>query len=140
MTRAPRSASWRVANGAATACSAETTVIPASGSPPAPPSEAGTGSAEHEGVAGAPGHLDPHRLVPQVLVQPLAAVLAAEAGRLDPAERHREVQRPVSVDPPGAHPQLLGHAERALDIPRPQAGPPARSGSRWPAPPPLPHL
>src|SRR5688572_25453982 len=31
MTRAPRSASWRVANGAATACSIETTVIPASG-------------------------------------------------------------------------------------------------------------
>src|SRR4029077_4580104 len=32
MTRAPKSASWRVANGAATACSRDTTVIPASGS------------------------------------------------------------------------------------------------------------
>src|SRR5829696_7589771 len=31
-TRAPRSASWRVANGAATACSRETTVTPSSGS------------------------------------------------------------------------------------------------------------
>src|SRR5215217_7585064 len=32
MTRAPRSASWRVAKGAATACSKETTVMPSSGS------------------------------------------------------------------------------------------------------------
>src|SRR5918999_3222128 len=32
MTRAPRSASWRVAKGAATACSRETTVMPSSGS------------------------------------------------------------------------------------------------------------
>src|SRR3712207_3510348 len=32
MTRAPRSASWRVAKGAATACSRETTVTPSSGS------------------------------------------------------------------------------------------------------------
>src|SRR5438874_6845896 len=31
MTRAPRSASWRVANGAATACSTATTVIPSRG-------------------------------------------------------------------------------------------------------------
>src|ERR1051326_1938653 len=31
MTRAPRSASWRVANGAAMACSTETTVMPSSG-------------------------------------------------------------------------------------------------------------
>src|SRR3954469_20784315 len=31
MTRAPRSASWRVANGAAIACSSVTTVIPLSG-------------------------------------------------------------------------------------------------------------
>src|SRR5580704_10167927 len=31
MTRAPRSARWRVARGAATACSMETTVIPSSG-------------------------------------------------------------------------------------------------------------
>src|SRR5215218_4276291 len=32
ITRAPRSASWRVAKGAATACSRETTVMPSSGS------------------------------------------------------------------------------------------------------------
>src|SRR3712207_7320137 len=32
ITRAPRSASWRVAKGAATACSRETTVTPSSGS------------------------------------------------------------------------------------------------------------
>src|SRR3954454_15026197 len=32
MTRAPRSASWRVAKGAATACSRATTVIPLNGS------------------------------------------------------------------------------------------------------------
>src|SRR5439155_20747166 len=31
MTRAPRSASWRVANGAATACSTATTVMPCRG-------------------------------------------------------------------------------------------------------------
>src|SRR5580765_8406317 len=31
ITRAPRSASWRVAKGAATACSSETTVMPARG-------------------------------------------------------------------------------------------------------------
>jgi len=31
ITRAPRSASWRVQNGAAIACSSETTVTPSSG-------------------------------------------------------------------------------------------------------------
>src|SRR5215207_532551 len=34
MTLAPRSASWRVVNGAATACSKETTVTPSRGSVP----------------------------------------------------------------------------------------------------------
>src|SRR6185436_11793663 len=36
MTRAPRSANWRVANGAAMACSRVTTVMPASGCMMAP--------------------------------------------------------------------------------------------------------
>src|SRR5215207_10497220 len=98
MTRAPRSASWRVAKGAATACSSATTVMPSRGRVPGTISEGPRqvedvlGDVGEDQVRGDRGDLVESRL-PELA---LDIVLGVEA--VSPKGLHRHVRRlPTSV-------------------------------------------
>src|SRR5215204_1614428 len=77
--------------------------------------------AEHEGVAGLAGELDPDRLDLGVLVQGLQPILPADTARLVTAEGRVEGDGPISVDPDRASPQGVGDPVGPLDILGPDA-------------------
>src|SRR5215210_872482 len=88
MTLAPRSASWRVVNGAATACSSETTVMPSRGSVPATsdrPRKAVLGEAGGYEVRGEQGY----PVQPGLAELPLRIVLRIQP--VPPEGQHRRV-------------------------------------------------
>src|SRR5581483_720828 len=63
-----------------------------------------------------------HGLRLGVKLQHLAALLAAPAGLLVAAERHRRVERAVHVDADGAGADAPGHLVRGREVARPDAG------------------
>src|SRR5215210_1514592 len=94
MTRAPRSASWRVANGAATACSSATTIMPSRGSFPV--ADILEGPRQFEDVLGDVGEDEVRRdrgyLIEACLPElALDVVLGVEA--VAPKGLHRDVGR-----------------------------------------------
>src|SRR5918999_3881304 len=66
--------------------------------------------------------VDPDRLVLEVCVQPLAAVLAPHAARLESAERRRRVAGATGVHPDVARPQQRGQLVRLRQVAGPHAG------------------
>src|SRR5918998_1900712 len=93
MTRAPRSASWRVANGAATACSSATTVMPSKGRFPEAISE---GPRQPKDVLGYVGEDEVCRdrgdlVEPRLPELPLHVVLGV--GTVSPEGLHHDVRR-----------------------------------------------
>src|SRR5215216_2552395 len=67
-------------------------------------------------------HLHPDALGLRELVQRGLAEVAAVAGLLDAAVRHRRVDHLVRVDPDGADAQRAGGTVGARDVVRPDAG------------------
>src|SRR6478736_2790376 len=61
----------------------------------------------------------PDALGLQELVQRLRAVVAAEAGLLESAERHMGIEKPPAVDPDGPHFQRRRDPVRVADVARP---------------------
>src|SRR5215212_11890486 len=111
MTLAPRSASWRVANGAATACSSATTVMPFSGSILEGPRQAqdALGDVGEYEVGGDRGDLEEARLAELALYVVLGVVAVAAEGlhrhvRGLPRCLRGKQQRHVRLGPAGLAP------------------------------------